>query len=84
MGEEEAASRQRNPTGLLVEEAFFDFSAGSAVETYLNVCRVASPTYQTRSFMSPDRRFIRESSVFLPFADGDERISHILVYSERL
>ena len=85
VGEEEAANRQRNPMGLLVDEAYFDHSADSAIEAYLRVCRVAGPTYLNRFFRAPDRRTIQEHAVFLPLTQEEtsDQVTEIVVYSER-
>lgn len=81
VGTESVRLRGHDPTGKLVRDGFFWSSAEAAVAVYESVRTSGRHLYQTAEFVSPEGRWRSEHTLLLPFSEGGDAVTQILVYS---
>lgn len=81
VGTREVSERGFDPTGRSVADGFLGRSADIVLDNYRHVVKTGAPYCKRYWFRKVHRSPIQETSLFLPLADADGRLAHILVYS---
>lgn len=81
VGTKEVEIRGRDPTGKSVLEGFFGPSLEDALHCYDIVVRTKRPHYDDEPYITPDKRYSDDESLFLPLSDDGERVNRVLVFA---
>jgi len=81
VGTKEVEIRGRDPTGKSVIDGFFGPSLADALHCYDTVVRTKRPFYDDEPYITPDKRYSDDESLFLPLSDDGETVNRILVYA---
>lgn len=80
VGTKEVEIRGRDPTGRSVIEGFFGPSLDDALHCYDFVVATARPHYDDTPYITPDKRYSDDETLFLPLSDDGARVNRILVF----
>lgn len=81
VGTKEVEVRGRDPTGKSVIDGFFGPSLSDALRCYDTVVATKRPFYDDEPYITPDRRYSDDESLFLPLADDGETVNRIMVFA---
>ena len=81
VGTKEVEVRGRDPTGKSVIDGFFGPSVIDALHCYDTVVRTRRPFYDDEPYITPDKRYSDDETLFLPLSEDGETVNRILVYA---
>lgn len=81
VGTKEVEVRGRDPTGKSVIDGFFGPSLADALRCYDTVVATKRPFYDDAPYITPDRRYSDDESLFLPLADDGATVNRIMVFA---
>ena len=79
VGTKEVEVRGRDPTGRSVLEGFFGPSVEDALRCYDTVVASRLPYYDDEPYVTPDRRYSDDETLFLPLSEDGDTVNRILV-----
>ena len=79
VGTKEVEVRGRDPTGQSVLDGFFGPSLEDALRCYDTVVASRLPYYDDEPYVTPDRRYSDDETLFLPLSDDGDSVNRILV-----
>lgn len=81
VGTKEVEVRGRDPTGKSVLDGFFGPSLDDALSCYDTVVATSRPFYDDAPYVTPDRRYSDDETLFLPFSEDGETVNRIMVFA---
>jgi hypothetical protein len=81
VGTKEVEVRGRDPTGKSVIDGFFGPSLDDALRCYDTVVATRLPFYDDVPYITPDRRYSDDETLFLPLSEDGEAVNRIMVFA---
>jgi hypothetical protein len=81
VGTKDVEVRGQDPTGKSVLEGFFGPSVEDALHCYDTVVKTRQPHYDDEPYITPDRRYSDDETLFLPLSDDGENVNRVLVFA---
>ena len=81
VGTKDVEVRGQDPTGKSVLEGFFGPSVEDALHCYDTVVKTQQPHYDDEPYVTLDRRYSDDETLFLPLSDDGETVNRILVFA---
>lgn len=81
VGTKDVEVRGQDPTGKSVLDGFFGPSVEDALHCYDTVVKTRQPHYDDEPYVTLDRRYSDDETLFLPLSDDGENVNRILVFA---
>lgn len=81
VGTKDVEIRGQDPTGKSVLDGFFGPSVEDALHCYDTVVTTRRPHYDDEPYVTLDRRYSDDETLFLPLSDDGENVNRILVFA---
>lgn len=81
VGTKEVEVRGKDPTGRSVVEGFFGPSLDDALRCYDTAVRTRQPFYDDAPYITPDKRYSDDESLFLPLSDDGVTVNRVMVFA---